>query len=176
MMKCTGDAESVSAEIQRRGETARAFFREGYNCAQSVALTFADIIEEEPGRIATALSGFGGGMARLREVCGCVSAMAYVAGYLSPAIHPQQMEERRANYALVQQLAGAFKEEYGSLVCRELLHLRKTARTEPPMPSSRTEAYYASRPCEAQIGRAAEILAEAILASNYICRPNSNLL
>ena len=64
MMKCTGDAESVSSEIQRRGETARAFFREGYNCAQSVALTFADIIEEEPGRIATALSGFGGGMAR----------------------------------------------------------------------------------------------------------------
>lgn len=101
----------IEQEAMRRSDMARAFFREGYNCAQSVALTFSDIINEEPERIATALSGFGGGMARLREVCGCVSGMAFVAGYLSPAIHPEKMEERTANYALVQELAGTFKEE-----------------------------------------------------------------
>ena len=158
----------LEQEAMRRSDRARAYFREGYNCAQSVALAFSDIINEEPERIATALSGFGGGMARLREVCGCVSGMAFVAGYLSPAIHPQKMEERTANYALVQELAGTFKEEYGSIVCRELLQMRKNEKVESPAPSERTPAYYAVRPCERQIGKAAEILARKILAKK-IC-------
>ncbi|MBQ9596879.1 MAG: C_GCAxxG_C_C family protein [Bacteroidales bacterium] len=152
----------LEQEAMRRSDRARAYFREGYNCAQSVALAFSDVIGEDPERIAKALSGFGGGMARLREVCGCVSGMAYVAGYLSPAIHPNQMEERTANYALVQELAGAFKAEYGSIVCRELLQMRKNDKVESPAPSERTAAYYAVRPCERQIGKAAEILARKI--------------
>ncbi|MCR4565661.1 MAG: C-GCAxxG-C-C family protein, partial [Bacteroidales bacterium] len=81
----------LEQEAMRRSDRARAYFREGYNCAQSVALAFSDVIGEDPERIAKALSGFGGGMARLREVCGCVSGMAFVAGYLSPATHPQKM-------------------------------------------------------------------------------------
>ena len=156
--------------VEERGKRARENFRKGYNCAQSVALAFADILPVDENVIATSLSGFGGGMARLREVCGCVSGMAFVAGFLSPAIHPEKMEERKANYALVQKLAGAFREDFGSIVCRDLLELRKNAAIESPAPSERTPEYYAVRPCEQQIGRAAEIMAQEILEADILIK------
>ena len=151
-------------DVQERGRRARENFRKGYNCAQSVALAFADVLPVDEQTIKTALSGFGGGMARLRELCGCVSGMAFVAGFMLPAVHPEVMEERKANYALVQKLAGAFRDDFGSLVCRDLLELRKNAKIESPAPSERTPEYYAKRPCERQIGRAAEIVATELMA------------
>ena len=93
-----------------------------------VMLAFNDVFGTDATTVATIASGFGGGMARMREVCGTVSAIGMAAGFISPAITPKNMEERTANYALVQELAGEFRKENGSIVCRELLGLdRKPA-------------------------------------------------
>ena len=146
-----------------RGERARNYFLEGYNCCQAVLLAFADVLEANGAASAewlqTVGSGFGGGFARLREVCGSFSACTMMAGFLSPA-GPSDMEARTANYALVQEMAAAFRERNGgSIVCGELLGLREKGQ-EGPAPSERTAEYYKKRPCPEIIRNAATIVAE----------------
>lgn len=151
-------ADSDYMEETTRAEKARAYFSEGYNCCQSVAMAFSDILDLEPNKVAELTSGFGGGFARMREVCGCVSGMTLVAGALSPADNPQDKEGRTKNYALVQNLAGEFKDRQGSIVCRDLLGLRAGAPQESPVPSDRTPQYYHSRKCADFVACAAKIL------------------
>lgn len=146
----------------QRAELAEEYFRLGYNCAQAVALAFSDIfvgIDKE--QVAALTSGFGGGMGRLREVCGAFSACVLVAGQLRPAIDPNNIVQRTDNYALVQELAYKFKEvNGGSIICRELLQLDKCS--ESPVPSERNSEYYKKRPCAQKVYNAALILAQAM--------------
>ena len=152
-----------SFDPAERGERAREYFLEGYNCCQAVLLAFADVLEAN-GQASEALlktigSGFGGGFARLREVCGSFSASTMMAGFLSPA-DEKDMQTRKANYALVQEMAAAFRERNGgSIVCGELLGLKKHG-AEGPAPSERTAEYYKKRPCPEIIRNAATIVAE----------------
>lgn len=155
--------------VEERRERAMKLFREeGYNCCQAVALSFADILESN-GLASSELlsimgSGFGGGMARMREVCGSFSGMVMMAGFISPADKPQIKTARTANYALVQEFAESFKAANGgSIVCRELLGLSGTKVTESPEPSDRTPEYYKKRPCIEIIGNAAAIIAQKLL-------------
>ena len=148
----------MTIDIEERSRRAREIFHSGYNCCQAVALAFSDITGLDEKTLAAASSGFGGGFGRLREVCGCVSGMTLVAGLVSPATDPSNMEARRANYALVQRLAEAFRSENGSIVCRELLGLAAGAK-EGPAPSPRTPEYYKARSCEDRVASAARILA-----------------
>ncbi len=155
---------------EERRERAMSLFREGYNCCQAVLLAFSDVLEPQIGAkvLATVGSGFGGGMARMREVCGSFSGAAMMAGFLSPADDPSRKDERRANYALVQSFAEEFKRRNGgSIVCRELLGLSPALR-EGPVPSERTPDFYRKRPCEQIIGNAAQIVAEYILHQSHI--------
>lgn len=147
-------------DIEDRAQRARQNFLDGYNCCQAVLLAFSDIFGIEEKTIATIASGFGGGMARMREVCGTVSAIGMAAGFISPAIRPKDMAERTANYALVQELAGEFRKENGSIICRELLGL--PARTEAPAPSERTSEYYRRRPCPELVACSARIIARKL--------------
>jgi C_GCAxxG_C_C family probable redox protein len=142
-----------------RGERARDFFLQGYNCCQAVLLAFADVLEADESLLKTIGSGFGGGFARMREVCGSFSACTVLAGFMRPAVTPG-MEERKANYALVQEMAAAFRVRTGgSIVCGELLGLRGR-KPEGPVPSERTEEFYRKRPCPEIIRNAAVIVAE----------------
>ena len=100
-------------------------------------------------------SSFGGGMGRLREVCGAVSGILMAAGVLYGYTSPCDDEAKAAHYALVQKLAEEFRRENGSIICRELLG-RDGA--EVPVPEKRTAAYYAQRPCARFVGSAAAIL------------------
>ena len=161
-----------------RGERARNLFREGYNCCQAVLLAFSDVLEanglasEE--LLKTIGSGFGGGFARMREVCGSFSACTMLAGFLRPA-GKSDMDARTANYALVQEMAADFRSRNGgSIVCGELLGLAQRAAAilappsttptrreqEGPRPSERTAEYYKKRPCPEIIRNAATIAAE----------------
>lgn len=154
---------------QDRAEKAMSFFREGYNCNQSVMLAFADVLEANgaanAGLLKTIGSGFGGGMGRLREVCGSFSACVMMAGFISPADGPA-MDRRKANYALVQEFAESFRNANGgSIVCRELLGLDRNGQKESPAPSERTAEYYRKRPCIQIIGEAARIIAEKMQAA-----------
>ena len=142
-----------------KAERAKTLFQQGYNCAQSVAVAFAPemgLSEETAARLASA---FGGGMGRMREVCGAVSGMLLVAGMLYGYSDPTSREEKRETYALVQRLAARFRQENGSIVCRELLGLPAGA-VSVSTPEKRTADYYKKRPCPKLVRLAAEILAE----------------
>lgn len=137
---------------------AAELFLQGYNCAQAVAVAFSDVTGLDQVLSAKLASSFGGGMGRLREVCGAVSGMLMVAGILYGYEEPEEGEVKKAHYTLVQTLAGKFREEAGSIICREIL---KNPPTDPA-PSPRTEEYYRQRPCARMVWTAARILDEYI--------------
>lgn len=144
-------------------ESAVKLFKEGYNCSQAVIGAYC---EELGMNMETALklaSSFGGGMGRLREVCGAVSAMFMVAGLKYGYIDPKDRELKQKHYELIQQLSHRFKEKYGSIICRELLGLN--IKHDHPAPDARTEEYYKKRPCVELVKCAAEILDEVLKES-----------
>lgn len=143
-----------------RGIKAAELFLQDYNCAQSVAMAFADILGLDEAFCARAVSGFGGGMGRLREVCGAVSGIVFVISLLYGYDDPKDNEGKKELYALVQQLAEEFKAENGSIVCRELLNDPPT----DPNPSPRTAEYYRQRPCARMVLTAGQILDRHIAA------------
>lgn len=140
-----------------RKEKAMAYFHQGYNCAQAVVLAFADLTDMDEATLSRMSCSFGGGMGRLREVCGTVTGMFLVTGLLRGYDGAETGEVKAAHYARIQALAKEFERQNGSIVCRELLALRQKHRDDPT-PEARTEAYYAGRPCAELVGSAAEIL------------------
>ena len=156
-------------DIEERVEKARRLFKEGgYNCCQAVVLAYNDLFGMDDATAAAIASGFGGGMGRMREVCGSVSGMTLLAGFISPASDPTVKADRTANYALVQELAGEFRKKNGSIICKELLGLvpmgsSQSVPAESPEPSDRTAEYYKKRPCEELVGISARIVGEKIL-------------
>lgn len=152
---------------ERVAKAKRLFKEEGYNCCQAVVLAYNDLFGIDDQIAATMSSGFGGGMGRMREVCGSVSGMVMLAGMIKPATDPSIKEWRTANYALVQEMAGEFKALNGSIVCKELLGLVpmgscSPAPQESPEPSDRTPEYYKKRPCEELVGISARIVGKKI--------------
>ena len=142
-----------------RGERARGYFQEGYNCCQAVLMAFSDVLDADAELLKTLGAGFGGGFGRMREVCGAFSGSTMLAGFICPAASPAA-EDRKANYALVQELAEGFKARNGgSIICGELLGLRER-RPEGPEPSERTAEYYKKRPCPEIVRNAAVLVAE----------------
>ena len=129
-------------------------FVEGYNCAQAVAAAFGDLTGLDEKTAARMASCFGGGMGRMREVCGAVSGMLMVAGILYGYDDPKATTEKRELYAQVQAMAGQFREELGSIVCRDLL---KNPPSDPN-PTPRTEQFYKDRPCARMVAPAARIM------------------
>lgn len=148
---------------ERVAKAKRLFKEEGYNCCQAVVLAYNDLFDIDDKTAASFASGFGGGMGRLREVCGSVSGMVTLCGLLSPAHDPSDKKARTANYALVQEVAEEFRKINGSIVCRELLGIeKKCGHTESPAPSDRTAEYYKKRPCEELVGISARIIGQKI--------------
>lgn len=139
-----------------RKEKAMRLFEEGYNCTQSVVLAFSDRFDMPEETLARLVSAFGGGMGRLREVCGSMSGVFFVTGMLYGYSEPKDFEGKKELYANVQELARRFEEKNGSIVCRELLGLDH--KRDGSVPERRTEEYYKKRPCKELIGCAAEIL------------------
>ncbi len=141
-----------------KGEKAKALFLEGYNCAQAVLGAFCDDLGLDFEMAMKLSSGFGGGMGRLREVCGAVSGMFMVFnmkyGYTSPTDKDGKIEL----YSHIQTLAKKFEEENGSIICRELLDL--TEKVSEPTPEARTASYYKKRPCGELVEIAANIVDE----------------
>lgn len=144
--------------MMTRKEQAMQNFYEGYNCTQAVVLAFSDLIPLEKESLLAMVSPLGGGMGRLREVCGSVSGMFLVLGALQGYSDPKTKEQKAQLYAKVQKLASEFEKRNGSIVCRELLGLKE--KKQDPTPRERTPEYYKKRPCPELIGMAAEILEE----------------
>ena len=138
---------------------AAELFLGGCNCAQAVFVAFEDVTGMDRKTAAKMSSPFGGGMGRMREVCGAVSGMLMVLGCLYGYDDTVTDDaEKRAHYKTVQELAGKFREECGSIICREIL---KNPPSDPN-PTPRTAEFYAKRPCARMVMTAARIMDEYI--------------
>ncbi len=145
----------IDFEKSKYGEAAEENFRKGYNCAQAVFLAFQDLYEMDEITAAKLSSSFGGGMGRLREVCGAVSGMFMAAGMLYGYDTPGAHTSKTEHYQRIQELAKAYEVENGSIVCRELLGLEQ--KRQEPEPEKRTKEYYKKRPCPKLVRMAAAI-------------------
>lgn len=148
-------------DIDQRVLRARELFLSGYNCSQAVFCALSDIYgipEEQAARLS---ASFGGGVGRLREMCGACSAMALLEGLESGATQAEDAQGKQANYANVQALVRRFAEQNGSYLCRELLQLRKDAPLSPT-PDARTAEYYRQRPCLRMVESATRIYCERL--------------
>ena len=139
-----------------RKEKAVELFVNGANCAQAVLVAFADLCGLDEKTAYRLSAPFGGGLGRQREVCGAVSGLCMVLGFLYGYDDLTDAPAKAEHYRLVQELCGTFRERFGSIVCRELLGTKKA--TTHPEPDPRTAEYYRTRPCARQVGVAAEIL------------------
>jgi C_GCAxxG_C_C family probable redox protein len=141
-------------------EKAEKLFREGFNCSQAVLLAFSDVTGLDDDTAAKLSSSFGGGLGRTREVCGAVSGASMVLGVLRGYSDPKDMEAKKNHYHLIQEFIRRFKEQNGSIICRELLAGVKGV--EGSEPEARSESYYKKRPCAELVRISAEILDEML--------------
>ena len=143
-----------------RAQRAEENFRKGYNCCQSVVLAFADLTDLSEKQLLRASAPLGGGVGRMREVCGAVSGMCMVLGLLTYDAEHVTLEEKSALYEREQEVAERFRREYGSIVCRELLARAGLPVEGAPQAEARTEEYYKKRPCHELCAAAAGMLEE----------------
>lgn len=135
-------------------EQALAYFHRGFNCAQSVFTPFAERLGLSEKAALRVSSAFGAGLGRMRGTCGAFSGLCMVAGFCKGNLSGNP-EDKEKIFALTRELAESFKTEFGTLLCRELLHLEE-GEQESARPSDRTSAYYAARPCERCVAFCAE--------------------
>lgn len=138
-----------------REERAAALFNEGYNCAQAVVLAFSDLFEEDEQTLATAVSGFGGGFSRMREVCGAVSGMTYVLSRLFGYSDPKDTDAKMYTYDIVRSACQKFEAQFGSIVCREML------KDVGIVDGDRT-----GRPCSRAVAFAASLIEDRLQTKN----------
>ena len=151
----------TNEEIEIRAQRAVELFKQGFNCSQAVFASCADLYGITDEQLALRLAAsFGGGTGRMRMTCGAANGMFMLAGLHNGSSTPHDNEGKMANYAFVQQLAGEFKNTYGSLVCAELLGL--APKPQDPKPEERTQQYYEKRPCPEMIAEAVRIYLRSI--------------
>lgn len=150
--------------MKSRIQDAVNMFESGFNCAQSVFATYADLFGMDR-QTALKLAGpMGAGVGRMREVCGTVSAMALLSGLKMGNTDPADGEAKTRSYEMVRRMSDAFREKRGSIICRELLEMPAgIQREESARPTERTAQYYASRPCSHLVAEAAYIIEEMLL-------------
>lgn len=144
--------------MESRAERAKELFTQGYNCSQAVLAAYCDEIGMDFETALKLSSSFGGGMGKLREVCGAVSSMFMIIGIKCGYTDANDDIAKARHYKLVQELAKKFKDENGSIICRDLLGEDK--KDKSPIPDARTDEYYKKRPCAELVESACIILEE----------------
>lgn len=146
-----------------RPEKAKQLFTSGYNCSQAVVGAFIDDFAVDFDTAMKLSSSFGGGMGRMREVCGAVSGAFMIAGLKCGYCDPCDKAAKSAHYALIQKIAADFKQQNGSIICRELLEgVGCNGKCQGSIPEDRTAAYYKKRPCAELVYIAAKIVEDEL--------------
>ena len=143
-----------------KAKKAVELFESGYNCSQAIVLAFEDYLNVDRKTLQSLSSSFGGGISRLREVCGCVSGMAIVMGIIHGDYDVNDNDQKAKHYELIQKLSLKFKEKTNSINCAELLN--KVKEVDNPTPEIRSKEYYEKRPCSKYIKIMAEIIESEI--------------
>lgn len=152
------EKRQLNIDVEARAARAREAFEQGYNCSQAVVVAYADVLGQDADLLASLVQPLGGGMGRLREVCGAVSGMFMVSSVAYQGAPTTDREVRTRIYGGVQKLAERYRGECGSIVCRELLGLKQ--KSDAPVPEERTPEYYKRRPCAEYVALAARIVGE----------------
>lgn len=142
-------------------DLALAYFSKGYNCSQAVLLAFARELGLTEGQAARLGASFGGGVARLKDICGAVSAMALVTGLQEGYEDPTDAEAKAVHYERVRALIGEFEAENGSRLCRELLD----GHPEPPLEPGQAKPTH-NPACYKFVGDAAQIMEAHVRAQS----------
>ena len=150
----------MSKEMELRVQHAVELFMSGYGCSQSVVAAFADLYGLSQKQAVLMAAGFGGGVGRMRMMCGAVSGMVMLAGLSDGQSEPGDREGKAHCYQVVQQLLAKSKEENGSIICAELLGISGEVPMGNFVPDERNAEYYRKRPCAAKVESAARIFAE----------------
>ena len=156
--------------MSNHSEKAKELFKMGYNCSQAVFGAFCEELGMDFETAMKISSSFGGGMGRMREVCGTVSGMLMAAGLQFGPCDNLNPRAKGEHYQRIQELAKRFKDKNGSIICRELLQGVETSTS--PIPSERTETYYKKRPCVDLVGDAAEIFEEYMMENQMMSKEN----
>lgn len=160
------DKQPLTPELEARVQRAVDNFMQGYGCCQSVVAAFADLYNLDDTMAKRIAAGFGGGVGRLRMMCGAVSAIVILAGLDRGQIDGADRKGKSMCYKVVQELLDEFKVQNGSVVCAELLGLKGHEKAQSSyVASPRTAEYYKTRPCAAKVESAARIFAEYLM--NY---------
>ena len=154
-------AVMTDLELEQRVQRAVDNFMAGYGCCQSVVAAFADLYGLDDTLAKKLSAGFGGGVGRMRMMCGAVSGIVMLVGLDCGQTEGSDREGKSACYKVVQELLAKSKAENGSLICAEILGLQGHEMAACSyQASARTAAYYKSRPCAAKVECAARIFAE----------------
>lgn len=160
------DKQPLTPELEARVQRAVDNFMQGYGCCQSVVAAFADLYNLDDTMAKRIAAGFGGGVGRLRMMCGAVSGIVILAGLDRGQIDGADRKGKSMCYKVVQELLDEFKVQNGSVVCAELLGLKGHEKAQSSyIASPRTAEYYKTRPCAAKVESAARIFAEYLM--NY---------
>lgn len=150
----------METELETRENKAVALFEEGYNCSQAVFMAYSDIYGIDNDMAAKIATSFGGGMGRLREVCGAVSGMFLLLGFKYPYVNIKDRTAKNKNYQAVQSVATTFKTEMGSYICADLL--KRDRKPEKYQSTERSDQFYKERPCTQCVRKAAHIIGKEI--------------
>ena len=160
------DKQPLTPELEARVQCAVDNFMQGYGCCQSVVAAFADLYNLDDTMAKRIAAGFGGGVGRMRMMCGAVSGIVILAGLDRGQIDGADRKGKSMCYKVVQELLDEFKVQNGSVVCAELLGLKGHEKAQASyVASPRTAEYYKTRPCAAKVESAARIFAEYLM--NY---------
>lgn len=160
------DKQPLTPELEARVQCAVDNFMQGYGCCQSVVAAFADLYNLDDTMAKRIAAGFGGGVGRMRMMCGAVSGIVILAGLDRGHTDGADRKGKSMCYKVVQELLDEFKVQNGSVVCAELLGLKGHEKAQSSyVASPRTAEYYKTRPCAAKVESAARIFAEYLM--NY---------
>ena len=153
--------------MENRIQRAVELFMQGYGCCQSVVCAFADLYGLDEEMALKVCAGFGGGVGRMRMMCGTVSALVILAGLEKGQTKGEDREGKAACYQLVRQLLETFKQRNGSIICAELLKMQGVkVETNTAQPDERNAEYYRIRPCARKVESAARVFAEYLDSQN----------
>ena len=147
-------------DLEERVTRAVENFMEGYGCCQSVVAAFADIYGLDEMMAKRIAAGFGGGVGRMRMMCGAVSGIVMLVGLDCGQTEGSDRAGKSACYKVVQELLAKSKADNGSLICAELLGLEGPVPVGQYVASERTAEYYKRRPCADKVESAAQIFAQ----------------
>ncbi len=142
-------------------ELALHYHQSGYNCAQSVLMSFADLTDLKPAVGFAAAGGLGGGFGGSHEeICGAASGAVMALGLLHPHTDGADAEGKQRMYALTKEFLRRFQTRFsGNSRCNALLASRVTATADNTPAAVRVGA---SRHCDILIVTAVEIVEELL--------------